>query len=101
VALRFLERDLRALLEERGRIDLMHAAVGSIGLTDDGGTIYVHLHPRAGWPGRAQGRAFVLAWEDYVPAGGDRMYCYRWLVSEARRSMSENLDKIVRWLEGR
>jgi hypothetical protein len=101
VSLPFLERELRELLEARGRGDLMDAAVGSIGLTDDGGTIYVHIHPRAGWSGRAQGRAFVLAWEDYVPEGGDRMYCYRWLVSEARRSLGENIDKITRWLEGR
>jgi hypothetical protein len=101
VALRFLERELRRLLEERGRRDLMEEAVGSVGFTDDGGTIYVHLQPKPGWSGRAQGRAFVLAWEDYVPEGGQRMRCYRWLVEEARRSLSENADKIIRWLEGR
>ena len=78
----------------------MDAAVGSIGLTDDGGTIYVHLHPRPGWAGRARGSAFVLAWEDYTPEGSGRMYCYRWLMSEARRSLHENADKIIRWLEG-
>jgi hypothetical protein len=101
VALPFLERELRALLAARGRGDLADAAAGIIGFTDDGGTIYVHLHPRAGWAGRAQGRVFVLAWEDYVPGGVDRMRCYRWLVQEARRSLAENGDKIIRWLEGR
>ena len=99
MALRFLERELRRVLAERGREDLADA--GTIALTDDGGTVYVHLLPRPGWPGRAQGRAFVLAWEDYVPEGSDAMYCYRWLIGEARRSLRENADVIARWLEGR
>jgi hypothetical protein len=101
MALRFLERELNRLLAERGRDALAHAAVGSIAFTDDGGTIYVHLMPKQGWSGRGQGRAYVLAWEDYVPQGSDSMYCYRWLVGEARRSMQENVDGIARWLEGK
>lgn len=101
MALRFLERELRGLLAERGQAGLAEAAVGAVTLTDDGGTIYVHLLPKEGWPHRAQGRAFVLAWEDYTPAGSDSMYCYRWLVSEAKTSMRENVDKIIRWLEGK
>lgn len=101
MALRFLERELRQLLSERDREDLADDAVGSVGFTDDGGTIYVHVLPREGWPHRAQGRAYVLAWEDYVPAGSKVTYCYRWLVEEARRSMNENVDEIIRWLRGR
>jgi hypothetical protein len=101
MALRFLERELRGLLTKRGRDDLAKHAVGTVAFTDDGGTIYVHLLPREGWPHRAQGRAFVLAWEDYAPEGSGRMHCYRWLVNEARTSLRENADKIVRWLEGR
>ena len=99
MALQFLERELARLLAGRGRADLSGA--GTIGFTDDGGTIYVHLQPREGWPHPAQGRAFVLAWEDYAPEGSDAMYCYRWLVGEARRSLHDNVDKIIRWLEGR
>jgi len=99
MALRFLERELRRLLSDQGRDDLLDA--GDITLTDDGGTIYVHLLPRPGWPHRAQGRAYVLAYEDYVPNGSSAMYCYRWLMGEARRSMRENAPEIVRWLEGR
>lgn len=99
MALRFLERELRRLLSERGRDDLLEA--GDIALTDDGGTIYVHLLPRLGWPHRAQGRAYVLAWEDYVPEGNSTMYCYRWLIGEARTSLRENADAVIRWLEGR
>jgi hypothetical protein len=100
MALRFLERELRRLLSERGREPQMGAAVGSIGLTDDGGTIYVHLFPKEG-SHKAHGRAFVLAWEDYAPGGRGRMHCYRWLMGEARTSLRENVDRITRWLEGR
>ena len=99
MALRFLERELSRLLSERGRDDLSEA--GDIRLTDDGETIYVHLLPRPGWPHRAQGRAYVLSYEDYSPTGSDRMYCYRWLAREARTSMRDNIDGIIRWLEGR
>jgi hypothetical protein len=99
MALRFLERELRRLLAEKGRDDLVDAGV--IGLTDDGGTVYVHLLPRAGWPRRAQGRAYVLAWEDYAPPGSDSMYCYRWLMGEARTSLRENIGGVIRWLEGK
>jgi hypothetical protein len=101
MALRFLERELRRLMVESGRQDLEEAAVGAITFTDDGGTIYVHLLPKEGWSERAQGRAFVLAWEDYTPDAKQTMYCYRWLVREARTSIRENVDKIARWLEGR
>ena len=99
MALRVLERELRRLLSEHGREDLAEAGV--VGLTDDGGTIYVHLLPRPGWQGRAQGRAYVLAWEDYAPAGSDAMFCYRWLIGEARTSLRENISAVIRWLDGR
>lgn len=101
MALRFLEKELRSLLVERGYGVVAEAAVGGVGLTDDGETVYVHVFPQEGWQGRAHGRAYVLAWEDYAPAGSDRMYCYRWLVREARAAMRENVEGIVRWLEGR
>jgi hypothetical protein len=29
------------------------------------------------------------------------MYCYRWLVNEARTSLRDNIDGVVRWLEGK
>ena len=101
MALRFLERELQQLLSEQGQAHLAEQAMGAVTFTDDGGTIYVHILPKEGWPHRAQGRAFVLAWEDYVPEGSDRMHCYRWLVNEARTSLNENAEQIARWLEGR
>lgn len=99
--MRFLERELGRTLAALGRDDLVERAVGSVELTDDGETVYVHLLPKKDWPGRARGRAYVLAWEDYAPEGSDRMYCYRWLVGEAKRSIGENGEKIARWLEGK
>ncbi len=101
MTLRFLEGELQRLLADRGRDDLANKAVGSVAFTDDGSTIYVHLLPKEDWPHKAQGRAFVLAWEDYVPQGASRMYCYRWLVGEARESIRDDIDMIARWLEGR
>ncbi len=97
----FLERELRRELAARGREELMDAAVGRIGLTDDGGTIYVHLFPRRGWPHRTQGRAYVLAWQDYAADPSQRLDCYRWLMREARLNLLDHADDIVRWLEGR
>jgi hypothetical protein len=101
VALPFLQRELCRLLSDNGRGDLAKDAVGTVGLTDDGATIYVHLHPKPGWPKRAQGRVFVLAWEDYTPEGSSRTFCYRWLAGEAKRSINENVDRITRWLDGK
>jgi hypothetical protein len=101
MTLPFLERELKRLLASKGRDDLAESAVGSVEFTDDGGTIYLHVLPRKGWPHKAQGRAYVLAWEDYAPEGSSIRYCYRWLVREGRQAMAENVDDIIRWLEGR
>ena len=100
MSLRFLERELRRELAGLGREELMERAVGGIGLTDDGSTIYVHLFPREG-SARARGRAFVLAWQDYAEDPTQRLDCYRWLMREAGLNLRDNVGKIVRWLEGR
>ncbi len=100
MALRFLERELRRELAGLGREELMDAAVGGIGLTDDGGTIYVHLFPKEG-SAKARGRAFVLAWQDYAEDPSQRLDCYRCLIGEAKLDLRDNVGKIVRWLEGR
>ncbi len=63
---------------------LLRTALSGIGMTDDGGTIYVHLFPKEG-SAKARGRAFVLAWQDYA---GDPPQC-GWAASVgslARRS---------------
>ncbi len=100
MSLPVLEAQLRQELAEAGREGLMRTAVGGIGLTDDGGTIYVHLFPREG-SAKAQGQAFVLAWQDYAEDRSQRLDCYRWLMGEAKLSLSDSAPKIVRWLEGR
>ena len=100
MALRFLERELRQELAGIGREELMQSAVEGIGLTDDGGTIYVHLFPKAG-SAKAKGQAFVLAWHDYAEDRSQRFGCYRWLIGEAKLALCDNAGKIARWLEGR
>jgi hypothetical protein len=100
MALRFLERELRRELAQLGREELMDSAVGGIGLTDDGGTIYVHLMPGQG-SARVQGQAFVLSWEDYAADPSQRLDCFRWLMEEAKLNMRDNIAEIVRWLESR
>jgi hypothetical protein len=100
MALRFLERELRRELAAVGREGLMDGAVRAIGLTDDGGTVYVHLFPGEA-SAKEPGRAFVLAWHDYAPDPRQRFDCYRWLVNEARLNLRDNVPDIVRWLEGR
>src|SRR3989304_5762386 len=100
MALRFLERELRRGLAGIGREELMERAVAGIGLTDDGGTIYVPLFPRPG-SAKAPGRAFVLAWHDYAEDASQRLDCYRWLIGEAKLALRDNAAEIARWLEGR
>ena len=100
MALRFLERELRRELAGIGCEELMDAAVAAIGLTDDGGTVYVHLFPGEG-SAKARGRAFVLAWHDYAEDPRQRLHCYRWLIGEAKLALRDNVAEIVRWLEGR
>jgi hypothetical protein len=99
MALHFLERLLEQELARRGREDLAVRAVDRIALTDDGGTSYVHLFPRADWAGKAPGRAFVLAWHDHTEV--QRLDCYRWLVAETKLNLRDHATDIVRWLEGR
>ena len=101
MALKFLEAHLRHELARLGREELMAAAVGSIRFTDDGSTIYVHLIPHPGWPHRVRGQAFVLAWQDYAEDRSQRLECYRWLIGEARLSLLQNGEDVVRWLERR
>ena len=100
MALRFLEAQLRRELAHLGREELMETAVGSIGLTDDGRTIYVHLFPGEG-SAKARGRAFVLAWQDYAQDSSQRLDCYRWLIGEAKLTIRDSAAEIARWLEGR
>ena len=100
MSLAFLERELRRGLAQADRGGLSETALGGVGLTDDGGTIYVHVFPKEG-SAKARGRAFVLAWQDYAADPSQRLDCYRWLINEAKLNMRDNLTEIARWLEGR
>ena len=99
MALAFLERQLRDELDRLGRHDLAEAAAGRITLTDDGSTVYLHLFPRAGWPHKHPGQAFVLAWADYEDIF--ELAGFRELVRMGRLAIRDNGEQIARWLEGR
>lgn len=99
MGLLFLTRLAREQLRAVGRPELAEEAVGWIGLTDDGSTLYVHLRPRQGWRGRLPGEAYVLAHADYPEVRG--LAGVRVLLREARAQLLEDLPRIARWLQGR
>ena len=98
MALRGLTNAARRELIRQGRDDLAVKAVGHIGLTFDGATLYVHLFPRQTWRKRMLGEAFVLAHADLIdlPWG---LPGIRALLSEARTSLDESGPAMARWLE--
>src|SRR3972149_2701008 len=97
MALRFLERELRRELAGIGREALMRSAVERIGLTDDGGTIYVHLFPKAG-SAKAPGRAFVLAWHDYAGDASQRLCLFPLVIAGGESGRRGGGDR--RWRAG-
>lgn len=100
MALPALTAAVRRELASAGRDDLARRAVDHVGLTFDGDTLYVHLFPRRSWRRRRPGEAFVLAHADLVdlPPG---LRGIRELVAEARVSVPESRDAMIRWLENR
>ena len=91
---------LRRELVAAGRDDLALRAVDRVSLTFDGTTLYVHLFPKDDWRRRIRGEALVLAHADLeeLPPG---LTGIRQLLQEARRWVSENGERIARWLENR
>jgi hypothetical protein len=67
-----------------------------VGLTDDGKSIYMHLQPAAGWPGRQPGEAYLLCHADYPDL--TRLAGFRWLVAESKLEIDQEIDRIIRWL---
>jgi hypothetical protein len=94
-----LKHDLRSLLAQAGREDLGQNAVGAVTFTDDGSTLYIHILPHPDWKRVAPGRAFVLAWGDYE--GKPTLALRRALVQEARLSLRDSVEAIIRWLDRR
>lgn len=99
MSLRRIERELRAELARIGRADLAERALAGVRFTDDGGTIYVHILARPDWPAVQPGDALVLANADHA----ELSTCTQWRVflEEARLYLYDELDRVVRWLEGR
>ena len=98
MSLRRIERELRDELLRIARADLNEQALDGVRFTDDGGTIYVHVMARPDWPRVRVGDALVLANADYP----DLRTCAQWreFMEEARLYLHDELDRVVRWLEG-
>jgi hypothetical protein len=95
VTLPFLERRLRQNLDAAGRPELGDA-IGRIGLTDDGKTVYVHLQTSPAWKKRQPGEAYLLCHADYPDIKG--LADYRWLVRESKLELDQEIARIIRWL---
>ena len=98
-SLRALAGVLRALLSARGRSDLASNAFGHIAYTDDGTTIYVHVLARPDWPLRRPGQAFVLASADKRDL--QHRAQFRDLLHEAWLRLQDDIDRVIRWFDGR
>lgn len=98
MSLRRIEQELRRAISRSSRPDL-EAGLGRVGWTDDGGTVYVHLFAAPAWEAVRPGDAFVLASADYP----ELRTCagMRALLEEARLYAEDELDKVLRWLQGR
>ena len=98
MSLHRIEADLRSLLSEHGREDLIRDAAGRVAYTDDGTTLYVHILPEATWDRLRPGQAYVLAFANKsdLPKLSD----HRQLLREARLLLYDDIDDIIRWLDG-
>ena len=98
MSLRRIERELRQAIRRSERPDLEHG-LERVGWTDDGGTVYVHVFAREEWTAVRPGDALVLANADYA----DLRTCgaMRDLLEEARLYLHDEIEKVLRWLDGR
>lgn len=99
VSLRSIERELRDRLCEAGRRDLAERALDDVRLTDDGGTVYVHVFMRPDWPRYREGDAYPLAFADHPELR--TLAQWRAFLNEARLLLRDDFDRIVAWLDGR
>lgn len=97
-SVRGIERELRSLLRQRGRGDLVTKAVDRVAYTDDGATLYIHVYPKLSWSHRRPGQAYVLAFAD--KAGLRDLAQHRALLREAWLMLHDEIDDLVRWFDG-
>jgi hypothetical protein len=99
ISLRGIERELRRKLVLAGRGELEQQAVDGLRLTDDGGTIYVHIFMRPDWPHFRHGDAYPLAFADHPDLR--TLSQWRAFLREARLLLDDDFRRIVGWLDGR
>jgi hypothetical protein len=98
VSVHGIERVLREKLRARGLEAPATRALDRVRLTDDGSTIYVHVFMRPGWHAYRDGDAFPLAFASHEDLAD--LAAWRDFLREARLSLDDNFEQIVRWLEG-
>jgi hypothetical protein len=96
---RGLERELRRRLDAAGRADLDRHALDGVRLTDDGGTVYVHLFMQPAWRHFREGDAYPLAFADHPDLR--TLEQWRAFLQEARLLLEDDFTRIVGWLDGR
>lgn len=99
MALPFLEREVREALRRAGRPDLAEHAVARVAMTDDGSEVYVHLFHNPRYTGKIAGTVFVMSHLDYEEIKS--LDDFRWLIREARHTIRDNLDEVIRFLQPR
>lgn len=99
VSVQAIERDLVARLRLAGRGDIADRAVDGVRLTDDGGTIYVHIFARSEWLHYRAGDAYPLAFADHPQLCS--LAQWREFLAEAKLLLADDFPRIVRWFDGR
>lgn len=98
MSLRALRSELIALLRARNREDLVQGALEDVVYTDDGSTLYIHILPKATWPRRRPGQAYVLAFADHPQVRS--LSQHRALLEDAWFLLHDEIAGIVRWFDG-
>src|SRR5262245_5632868 len=96
VSVRGIERALREKLHGRGLYSLDRDALDGVRLTDDGSTIYMHVFMRPSWHRYREGDAYPLAFGERSDLRS--LAAWRAFLREARLSLDDDFDRIVRWL---
>ncbi|HEY7294363.1 MAG TPA: hypothetical protein VH916_04940 [Dehalococcoidia bacterium] len=99
VSVRGIERELRKRLYAARRADLAEHALERVALTDDGGTVYVHVFMRPDWPEFRAGDAYPLAFADHPDLRS--LAQWRAFLREAQLLLRDDFGRIVQWLDGR
>jgi len=98
MSLRRIEQELREAVRRSSRPEL-EAALERVGWTDDGGTLYVHVFGDPESSRVRPGDVLVLATADKRDLIG--CAAMREVLEEARLYLHDEIERVLRWLDGR